>query len=75
MFYVRPRTKVLHGVPGSGEESMYYLDNFHIHFGSTYDFESGSEHSVDSKKYAAEVRIINTTSIKFCQEHLFHTCA
>ena len=54
---------VLHGskyiVSGGGLEGTYQTVQLHLHWGS--DDEKGSEHTVDKKQYAAEVRACKKT--------------
>ncbi|XP_053322710.1 carbonic anhydrase 1-like [Spea bombifrons] len=50
-------------VKGGPLQATYRLNQFHFHWGPTND--SGSEHTVDGKKYAAELHLVHWNADKY----------
>jgi carbonic anhydrase len=53
------------GLSGGPLDSEYELLQFHAHWGSSNDH--GSEHTVDGRAFAAEVKLIKFKKIYFLQ--------
>lgn len=50
-------------IKGGPLESTYKLEQFHLHWGSCDS--QGSEHTIDGKKYAAELHLVHWNSTKY----------